>query len=93
MRATAWRGEKKEERVKSLNSDWNASKANVSKRAFCLPLDCSHFIPQATPTTALMPDNEEVDQKPDVKPEKITITVRGTDGAGTTFSSSPTTRN
>lgn len=34
-----------------------------------------------------MPDNEEVDQKPDVKPEKITVTVRGTDGVGKTFSS------
>lgn len=39
-----------------------------------------------------MPDNEEVDQKPDVKPEKITITVRGTDGAVTKFMLKPTAK-
>ncbi|KAG8944667.1 hypothetical protein FRC04_001631 [Tulasnella sp. 424] len=39
-----------------------------------------------------MPDNEEVDQKPDVKPEKITVTVRGTDGVVTKFMLKPTAK-
>ncbi|KIO32391.1 hypothetical protein M407DRAFT_241463 [Tulasnella calospora MUT 4182] len=39
-----------------------------------------------------MSDTEEVDKKPDVKPEKLTITVRASDGAVTKFMLKPTAK-